>query len=66
MLQGGMTHAGGERPKVPLVHWGRLWLAKLQERGDVPHLPARKYVADSQFSETSDKTHTLRARSSVA
>lgn len=44
LLDDGMTSAGGERPKVTLQHEGRLWLAKLQERGDVPHLPAREFV----------------------
>jgi serine/threonine-protein kinase HipA len=39
------TSAGGERPKVTLVHDGRLWLAKMQSRGDRPALPAREFVA---------------------
>lgn len=39
------TSAGGERPKVTIVHDGRLWLAKMQDRGDRPALPAREYVA---------------------
>lgn len=44
-LQGdGMTSAGGERPKVTVQHEGQLWLAKLQDRGDVPHLPSREFV----------------------
>lgn len=38
------TSAGGERPKVTLVHDGRLWLAKMQDRGDRPAMPAREYV----------------------
>ncbi|HSV47998.1 MAG TPA: type II toxin-antitoxin system HipA family toxin [Ramlibacter sp.] len=41
----GGTSAGGERPKVTLVADGRQWLAKMQARGDVPHLPAREFVA---------------------
>jgi serine/threonine-protein kinase HipA len=44
LLDDGMTSAGGERPKVTLQHDGRLWLAKLQDRGDAPHLPAREFV----------------------
>ena len=36
------TSAGGERPKLTLQHEGKLWLAKLQDRGDAPHLPARE------------------------
>lgn len=44
LLDDGMTSAGGERPKVTLQHDGRLWLAKLQDRGDAPHLPAREYA----------------------
>ncbi|NYG33863.1 HipA domain-containing protein [Sphaerotilus montanus] len=38
------TSAGGERPKATLVHDGRLWLAKIQSRGDRPALPAREFV----------------------
>ena len=41
----GSTSAGGERPKATLVADGRQWLAKMQARGDVPHLPAREFVA---------------------
>lgn len=39
------TSAGGERPKTTLIHKGRLWLAKMQDRGDRPALPAREFVA---------------------
>lgn len=38
------TSAGGERPKATLVHEGRLWLAKMQDRGDRQALPAREFV----------------------
>lgn len=38
------TSAGGERPKTTLVHDGRLWLAKMQDRSDRPALPAREFV----------------------
>lgn len=38
------TGAGGERPKVTLEADGSLWLAKLQDRGDAPHLPAREHA----------------------
>lgn len=38
------TSAGGERPKTTLVHDGRLWLAKMQDRGDRPAMPAREFV----------------------
>lgn len=38
------TSAGGERPKTTLQHEGRLWLAKMQDRGDRPALPAREFV----------------------
>lgn len=38
------TSAGGERPKVTIVHDNRLWIAKLQDRGDAPHMPAREFV----------------------
>ncbi|AZG17266.1 type II toxin-antitoxin system HipA family toxin [Cupriavidus pauculus] len=39
------TSAGGERPKATLVHDGRLWLAKMQDRGDRSAMPAREFVA---------------------
>ena len=45
------TSAGGERPKATLVHDGRLWLAKMQDRGDRPALPAREYVTMRLASE---------------
>lgn len=44
LLDDGMTSAGGERPKVTLCHDGRLWLAKLQDRGDALYMPAREFV----------------------
>ncbi len=39
------TSMGGERPKLTVIHEGHWWLAKLQDRGDLPHYPAREYVA---------------------
>lgn len=39
------TSAGGERPKLTVLHEGQLWLAKLQDRGDRPHSPLREFVA---------------------
>lgn len=44
LLDDGTTSAGGERPKVTVEADGRLWLAKLQARGDGPHVPAREYA----------------------
>lgn len=38
------TSAGGERPKVTVESDGRLWLAKMQARGDRPSMPAREFV----------------------
>lgn len=38
------TSAGGERPKATLVAEGRLWLVKMQARGDRQALPAREFV----------------------
>ncbi len=38
------TSAGGERPKATLVHEGRLWLVKMQARGDRQAMPAREFV----------------------
>jgi serine/threonine-protein kinase HipA len=45
------TSAGGERPKVTLLSDGKLWLAKLQDRGDAPQLPTREYVVMRMASE---------------
>ncbi|ALM82116.1 type II toxin-antitoxin system HipA family toxin [Bordetella sp. N] len=39
------TSMGGERPKLTVKSADALWLAKLQDRGDAPHVPAREYVA---------------------
>ncbi|HEY4079876.1 MAG TPA: HipA domain-containing protein [Burkholderiaceae bacterium] len=38
------TSAGGERPKATLVHEDRLWLVKMQARGDRQAMPAREFV----------------------
>jgi serine/threonine-protein kinase HipA len=38
------TSMGGERPKLTVMHDDQWWLAKLQDRGDLPHYPAREYV----------------------
>lgn len=38
------TSAGGERPKATLVDEGRLWLVKMQARGDRQAMPAREFV----------------------
>ena len=40
----GSTSAGGERPKITIQHEGKLWLAKMRDRGDVPFLPAKEFV----------------------
>ena len=39
------TSAGGERPKLTVMHDGQYWLAKLQDRGDRPNAPLREFVA---------------------
>jgi serine/threonine-protein kinase HipA len=44
MNDDGGTSAGGERPKVTIEADGELWMAKLQDRGDSPHLPAREFT----------------------
>ncbi|MDD2609342.1 MAG: HipA domain-containing protein [Giesbergeria sp.] len=51
LLDDATTSAGGERPKLTLQHQGKLWLAKLQDRGDAPHLPAREYIVMRMASE---------------
>ena len=45
------TSAGGERPKATIEDDGSLWLAKLQDRGDAPHLPAREFVVMQMAAE---------------
>ncbi|WP_372827273.1 type II toxin-antitoxin system HipA family toxin [Polaromonas sp.] len=44
LLEDESTSAGGERPKITVQDGQRLWLAKVQDRGDVPHLPAKEFV----------------------
>lgn len=39
------TSLGGERPKLTVRHRHQLWIAKLQDRGDAPHVPLREFVA---------------------
>ncbi len=39
------TSLGGERPKLTVMHQGQYWIAKLQDRGDAPHMPLREFVA---------------------
>jgi len=39
------TSMGGERATLTVEKDGELWLAKLQDRGDAPHMPAREMVA---------------------
>lgn len=39
------TSAGGERPKATFVHDERLWLVKMQDRGDRAGMPAMEYTA---------------------
>lgn len=45
------TSAGGERPKATIEDAGSLWLVKLQDRGDAPHLPAREFVVMEMAAE---------------
>ena len=51
MNDDGGTSAGGERPKATIEDEGSLWLAKLQDRGDAPHLPAREFVVMQMVAE---------------
>lgn len=45
------TSAGGERPKMTLISGDRLWLAKMQDRGDRPGMPALEYLSMSLVGE---------------
>lgn len=38
------TSAGGDRPKATIEVDGRLWIAKMQARNDMPFLPAKEFV----------------------
>jgi len=44
LLDDAATSAGGERPKVTVADDGHLWLAKLQDRNDLPHLPEKEFA----------------------
>lgn len=44
LLGDGATSAGGDRPKATITSEGRLWLAKMQDRSDMPFLPAKEFV----------------------
>lgn len=54
------TSAGGERPKATLVHEGKLWLAKLQDRGDKPAMPAREFVTMTLASQVGINTAAVK------
>lgn len=54
------TSAGGERPKVTVEADGILWLAKLQDRGDSPHLPAREFAVMTLAHEVGIDTPQIR------
>lgn len=45
------TSAGGERPKITVSHDDKLWLAKMQDRGDRAGMPALEFVAMSLARE---------------
>lgn len=54
------TSAGGDRPKLTVETEGRLWLAKLQDRGDAPHLPAREHAVMALAGEVGIEVPSLR------
>ena len=61
------TSAGGERPKATLVDEGRLWLVKMQARGDRQAMPVREFVTMRLAEQTGlhvapVKLHTFGAR----
>lgn len=49
------TSAGGERPKTTVYADHALWLAKMQDRGDIPWLPAKEFVAMSLARDLDDQ-----------
>lgn len=54
------TSAGGERPKITVNHEGQLWLAKMQDRGDRPGMPALEFVAMTLAHECGITTSPIR------
>lgn len=44
MLGDMATSAGGDRPKATVEFDGRLWIAKMQARNDMPFLPTKEFV----------------------
>lgn len=54
------TSAGGERPKITISDGGKLWLAKMQDRGDRPGMPALEFLAMSLASECGITTPAVR------
>lgn len=54
------TSAGGERPKITVNHEGQLWLAKMQDRGDRPGMPALEFVAMTLAHECGITTPPIR------
>lgn len=45
------TSAGGERPKITVSYDDKLWLAKMQDRGDRAGMPALEFVTMTLASE---------------
>ena len=56
------TSAGGERPKSTFVDQGRLWLVKMQDRGDRQGMPAMEFLTMTLASQAQVRTPTVQLR----
>lgn len=54
------TSAGGERPKTTVIDGGSLWLAKMQDRGDRPGMPALEFLSMSLAKECGITTPSVK------
>lgn len=60
LLGDGATSAGGDRPKATIASDGRLWLAKMQDRSDMPFLPAKEFVVMRLAAESGIRVPEVR------
>jgi len=54
------TSAGGERPKVTIQDDGRMFLVKMQARGDIEYLPHKEFVVMSLARASGIRTPVVR------
>jgi len=56
------TSAGGERPKATFADQGRLWLVKMQDRGDRQGMPAMEYTTMALAAQAGIHAAAVRLR----